>query len=65
MGIYLGPEVFQTKMEEILGSLEGYEPLSDDTIFYGKTEEEHDRRLQKALDKLSSQDCVSTGINDI
>ena len=52
MGISLGPEVFQMKMEEILGSLEGCEPLSDDTIVYGKTEEEHDRRLQKALDKI-------------
>ena len=39
-------------MEEILGSLEGCEPLSDDTIIYGKTEEEHDRRLQKVLDKI-------------
>ena len=52
MGISLGPEVFQTEMEEILGSLEGCEPLSDDTIVYGNTEEENDRRLQKALDKI-------------
>ena len=52
MGISLGPEVFQTRMEEILGSLEGCEPLSDDTIVYEKTEEEHDRRLKKALDKI-------------
>ena len=52
MGIFLGPEVFQTKMQEILGSLEGCGPLSDDTIVYGKTEEEYDRRLQKVLDKI-------------
>ena len=51
MGISLGPEVFQTKMEEIFGSLEGCEPLSDDAIVYGKTGEEHDSRLQKAVGK--------------
>ena len=52
IGLSLGPEVFQTKMEEILGSLEGCEPLSNDTIVYGKTEEEYDRRLEKPLDKI-------------
>ena len=52
MGISLGPEVFQTKMEETFGSLEGCEPLSHDTIVYGKTKEENDRRLQKVLDKI-------------
>lgn len=52
MGISLGPEVFQTKMEEILGDLEGCEPLSDDTIVFGKTEDEHDQRLEKVLHKI-------------
>lgn len=60
MGISLSPEVFQTKMEEILGSLEGCEPLCDDTIVYGRTREEHATRLKMALDKIENLDCGST-----
>ncbi|RUS71780.1 hypothetical protein EGW08_020463 [Elysia chlorotica] len=54
MGISLGPETFQSKMEEILEDLQGCEPLSDDTIIYGRTEEEHDTRLNEAIERIEN-----------
>ncbi|GFO35007.1 Pol polyprotein [Plakobranchus ocellatus] len=52
MGISLGPEALQNKMEEILKGLEGCEPLSDDTVVHGKTEREHDKRLYAAMNRI-------------
>ncbi|KAL8622977.1 hypothetical protein ACOMHN_027098 [Nucella lapillus] len=52
MGISLGPECFQMKMKETLAGLEGCEAIMDDTIVYGRTEEEHDRRLQAVLKRI-------------
>ena len=54
MGISLGPEVFQTKMKELLRGLEGCEPIMDDTIIYGKTIEEHDQRLEAVLNRIKA-----------
>ena len=52
MGISLGPECFQTKMTETLEGLEGCKAIMDDTIIYGKTEEEHDQRLSAVLKRI-------------
>ncbi|KAK7107196.1 hypothetical protein V1264_015153 [Littorina saxatilis] len=52
MGISLGPEVFQHKMKETLQGLEGCETIMDDTIVYGRTMEEHDRRLDAVLERI-------------
>ena len=52
MGISLGPEVFQSKMQEMLKGLEGCEAIMDDTIVFGRTEEEHDKRLNAVLKRV-------------
>ena len=52
MGISLGPEAFQQKMKETLAGLDGCEAIMDDTIVYGKTEQEHDSRLKKVLARV-------------
>ena len=64
MGISLGPEVFQTKMKELLTGLDGCDAIMDDTIIYGKTLEEYDRNLEAVLTrieesglKLNKQKC--------
>ena len=54
MGISLGPEVFQTKMREVLQGLEGCETIMDDTIVYGCDMEEHDKRLEAVLERIES-----------
>ena len=55
MGISLGPECFQTKMKEALEGLDGCEAIMDDTIIYGKTEEEHDKNLEAVLTRLEKR----------
>ena len=39
-------------MKETLEGLDGCEAIMDDTIVYGKTEEEHDRRLNAILTRI-------------
>ena len=41
-------------MSEILEGLEGVVCMLDDTLIYGKTQEEHDHRLQVALQRLKA-----------
>ena len=52
MGISLGPEVFQTKMKEVLKGLDGCDAIMDDTIVYGKSTEEHDQRLEAVMARV-------------
>jgi hypothetical protein len=52
MGISLGPEVFQHTMKETLQGLQGCETIMDDTIVFGRTMEEHDRRLDAVLERI-------------
>ena len=53
-GITSAPEHFQRRMSEILEGLEGVVCMLDDTLIYGKTQEEHDHRLQVALQRLKA-----------
>ena len=52
-GISSAPEVFQRKMSEILSGLEGVLCLIDDVLVIGKDLEEHSKRLESVLEKLS------------
>jgi transposase InsO family protein len=52
MGINLGPEEFQRKMNEILDGMPGVHAIMDDILVHGKTEAEHDQRLKNVMDKL-------------
>ena len=48
-GITSASEIYQRKMYEILGNLDGVAVYQDDVIIYGKTDEEHDVRLIKVI----------------
>ena len=52
MGIAMGTEVFPTKMKEILGGLDGCKAIMDGIIVFGRTEKEHDKRLNAILEKI-------------
>ena len=52
-GITSAPEHFQRRMSEVLQDLEGVVCLIDDILIYGKTQEEHDKRLTAALHKIA------------
>jgi transposase InsO family protein len=51
-GISSASEIFQRKMQEILGHTDGVAHFQDDIIIAGKTVQEHDRRLDEVLQKL-------------
>ena len=59
-GIISAPEHFQRRMSQILTDLEGAICLIDDILIYEKTQEEHDARLTKVLEKLQA---VGTATN--
>ena len=52
-GISSAPEIFQREMQKVLAGAEGTVCMMDDVLVHGKTEEEHDRRLEIVLDKIS------------
>ena len=53
-GISSAPEHFQKRMNEILSGLPGVVCLIDDVLVYGSTQEEHDKHLQAALERIQS-----------
>ena len=64
-GLAVSQDIFQIKIDRILEQCEGCRGISDDVIVFGRTEEEHDRRLLHFLNvakkdelKLNSGKCV-------
>nr|XP_023665577.1 uncharacterized protein K02A2.6-like [Paramormyrops kingsleyae] len=53
-GISIAPEIFQRKMHELLGDLDGVAVYMDDVIVYGQDETEHDKRLKDVLKRMES-----------
>ena len=51
-GITSAPEHFQKRMSMILTGLEGIVCMVDDVLVSGKTQEEHDKRLEAALQRI-------------
>ena len=51
-GISSAPEHFQRRMSEVLSGLTGVVCMMDDILIHGKTQEEHDERLRKVLQRL-------------
>ena len=51
-GITSAPEHFQRRMSEILVNLDGVVCLMDDVLIYGETQQQHDERLDKVLQRL-------------
>ena len=46
------PEIYQRKMWELLGDLEGILIYMDDVIVFGMNQTEHDSRLKEVLEKI-------------
>ena len=51
-GITSAPEYFQRRMSDILSGLRGVVCLMDDVLVYGSTQEEHDKNLLAALNRI-------------
>ena len=52
-GITSAPEHFQKRMSEILAGLEGVVCMVDDVLVHGRTQEEHDQRLDAAMECIA------------
>ena len=51
-GITSAPEHFQRRVSEILSGIEGTVSMMDDILVFGKDQEEHDKNLNKALQRI-------------
>ena len=49
-GVSVAPEVYQAKMTELFGDIQGVEIMMDDLLIWGENEEQHDCRLKSVLD---------------
>lgn len=52
-GITSAPEFFQRQMNRILAGLPGVVCMMDDILVFGKSEAEHDERLEEVMKKIS------------
>ena len=48
-GISSAPEIFQRRMTELLGDIEGVQVIIDNILIHGRTMEEHGKRLEETL----------------
>lgn len=53
-GITSTPEIFKRKMQELLQDHEGTVVYMDDILVFGATMEEHDCRLEKVMETMTS-----------
>ena len=54
-GICSAQDIFQTIMSEIFEDIKGVEVVVDDILVWGASEEEHDTRLEKVLQRAQSR----------
>lgn len=57
-GISSAPEVYQHVIQQSLQRCQGVANISDDIIIHGKNTEEHDRRLQRVLERLKEKNLT-------
>ena len=57
-GITCAPELFQKRMNVLLKDLDGSLCLMDDVLVYGKSQNEHDERLEAVLKRI--EECGMT-----
>ena len=49
-GLKMSQDIYRQKIDQILEDCDGAIGISDDVCIYGKTIEEHDRKLRKTMD---------------
>lgn len=51
-GVNAAPEKFQNIIEQVFNGMEGVRNISDNLIVFGRSREEHDRRLEQVLERI-------------
>ena len=57
-GISSAPEVYQHVIQQALQNCEGAANILDDIIIHGRNNEEHDKRLQRVLERLKEKNLT-------
>lgn len=57
-GISSAAEIFQETVSESLQGLQGVKHMSDDIIVYGETQEQHDTRLRKVMERIRERNIT-------
>ncbi|CAH2089953.1 unnamed protein product [Euphydryas editha] len=57
-GITCAPEMFQKTLERVLIECEGVVNFIDDILVYGRDKKEHDKRLQKVLETIRTNNIM-------
>ena len=52
--IFSAPEIFQHRMTELLGDIEGVQVIIKDVLIHGRTMEEHNKRPEETLKLIES-----------
>jgi hypothetical protein len=51
-GISVAPEKYQQVISQVFHDIEGVQNISDDIVVFGRTKEEHDKRLVQVLNRI-------------
>ena len=57
-GVTSAAEIFQNTLSNALEGLDGVRSISDDSIVFGRNQEEHDRRLCKLFERLKERNLT-------
>ena len=53
-GVSCAPKMYQRVIQEVLEGCDGVRNIHDDIIVHGQTTEEHDKRLEEAMERIQS-----------
>ena len=54
-GVSCAPEMYQRVIQQVFEGCEGVRNTNDDIIVHGRTVDEHDRRLEKAMERIQDK----------
>ncbi|MCG7883226.1 MAG: reverse transcriptase, partial [Candidatus Thiodiazotropha endolucinida] len=60
-GINMAPQKYQQVISQVFNDCEGVQNISDDIVVHGRNREEHDQRLEKALNRMKERNLTLNG----
>ena len=54
-GVSFAPEMYQRVIQQVLEGYDGVRNVPDDIIVHGETTEDHDKRLEQAMERIQNR----------
>ena len=54
-GVSCAPEMYQRVIQQVLEGCDGVRNIHDDIIVHGQTTEDHDKRLEQAMERIQNR----------